>query len=189
MNTTQQPGIKRLIWLILGGLILVAGAAIYLQSSFGISVGSGPAGPTVDRAAFERVWTTKPVLVIGLGDSVTAGFGARRGYSYFDRLIKNPADEFPDLVGCSLSRVLPNLTFTNLAVSGSVSAESCDAQLPQLPVADRNTIGLVVITTGGNDLIHNYGRTPPREYAMYGATLSEALPWITGFAPTRYNHC
>jgi hypothetical protein len=37
------------------------------------------------------------------------------------------------------------------------------------------------MTTGGNDLIHNYGRSPPREGAMYGATLDQARPWIDGF--------
>src|ERR1035438_7366059 len=37
------------------------------------------------------------------------------------------------------------------------------------------------MTAGGNDLIHNYGRTPPREEAMYGATFDEAKPWISDF--------
>jgi hypothetical protein len=51
----------------------------------------------------------------------------------------------------------------------------------RLDVRDPDTLGLVVITTGGNDLIHDYGRTPPREGAMYGATLEEARPWIDNF--------
>ena len=54
--------------------------------------------------------------------------------------------------------------------------------LPLLAPADARTLGFVVITTGGNDLIHNYGRTPPREQAMYGATWDEAKPWIEEFA-------
>jgi hypothetical protein len=41
--------------------------------------------------------------------------------------------------------------------------------------------GVVVITTGGNDVIHDYGRTPPRDGAMYGATLEQAKPWIEAF--------
>ena len=44
-----------------------------------------------------------------------------------------------------------------------------------------DTFGLVVMTTGGNDLIHGYGRSPPREGAMYGATLEQARPWIENF--------
>ncbi len=43
------------------------------------------------------------------------------------------------------------------------------------------TLGFVVITTGGNDLIHNYGRTPPRKQAMYGATMEQATPWVEQF--------
>jgi hypothetical protein len=38
-----------------------------------------------------------------------------------------------------------------------------------------------VITTGGNDLIHDYGRTKPREGAMFGATRAEAAPWVENF--------
>lgn len=37
------------------------------------------------------------------------------------------------------------------------------------------------MTSGGNDLIHSYGRAAPRECAMYGATLAEAEPWIKAF--------
>ena len=53
-----------------------------------------------------------------------------------------------------------------------------DRLLPQ----DADTFGLVVITTGGNDLIHDYGRSPPREGAMYGATAEQARPGSTTFA-------
>src|SRR5690606_37667283 len=41
--------------------------------------------------------------------------------------------------------------------------------------------GLVVLTTGGNDLIHSYGMRPPRDGAMYGATLEQAGPWTEAF--------
>jgi hypothetical protein len=37
------------------------------------------------------------------------------------------------------------------------------------------------MTSGGNDLIHWYGRTPPREGAMYGATFEQAQPWIASY--------
>ena len=83
--------------------------------------------------------------------------------------------------GICLEAVLPNLSFTNLAVSGSTSIEHVEKQLPKLGVATSNVLGVVVLTTGGNDLIHNYGRTPPREEAMYGAKWEEAKPWIVAF--------
>jgi lysophospholipase L1-like esterase len=120
-------------------------------------------------------------MLVGMGDSITAGFGARRGYGYFDLLVSNPPDESPEMKGICLSAVLTNLIVTNLSVSGSISHELAESQLRQLPRASTDTIGWVVITTGGNDLIHNYGRTPPREQAMYGATWEQAEPWIEKF--------
>jgi hypothetical protein len=44
-----------------------------------------------------------------------------------------------------------------------------------------DVFGLIVMTSGGNDLIHWYGRSPPHEGAMYGATLEQARPWIDNF--------
>ncbi len=135
----------------------------------------------VSHDAFTQTWTTQPVLFVGLGDSVTAGFGARRGYSYFDRLARNPDDESADMRGTCLSKVLPNLVTRNLAVSGSTSLHLLEKQLPHLEVQPTNTLGLVVITTGGNDLIHDYGRNAPHEGAMFGASWEQAQPWIANF--------
>jgi lysophospholipase L1-like esterase len=170
------------LWAWLGfGIATIAATGLYLHFKYSRAIGSGPAGPTVSGQAFAGAWTTKPVLLVGLGDSVTAGFGARKGYSYFDLLEKNASDDFSDIKGRSLSIVFPNLRSTNLSVSGSTSFESLEAQLPRLATADAQTLGWVVITTGGNDLIHNYGRTPPRPQAMYGASWDQARPWIEDF--------
>jgi lysophospholipase L1-like esterase len=173
---------RRLLAILATGAALLGVVGLYLYLTFSLPVGEGPAGPTVPQAAFARPWTTRPVLLVGLGDSVTAGFGARRGYAYFDRVMANPPDEFPGMKGLCLSAVFPNLRATNLSVSGSVSAEHAQNQFPRVPRADAQTLGWVVITTGGNDLIHNYGRTPPRNQAMYGATLAQAGPWIEEFS-------
>jgi lysophospholipase L1-like esterase len=173
---------RRSLWLLLLiGALLIGGAAGFLYFTYRPSVGSGPAGPVVDRQQFTRIWTTNKVLVVGLGDSVTAGFGARKGYGYFDRLLANPPDEFPEMSGVNLRAVMPNLAATNLSISGSTSGEVPHSQLLRLPQAESNVLGIVVITTGGNDLIHNYGRTAPREQAMYGATMAEGLPWVAEF--------
>jgi lysophospholipase L1-like esterase len=118
---------------------------------------------------------------LGIGDSVTAGFGARRGYGYFDRLAANPADEFPEMQGISLKAVLPNLRTLNLAISGSTSLDHLDVIRERLEKQALDTFGLVVMTSGGNDLIHSYGQRPPREGAMYGATLAQARPWIAAY--------
>jgi lysophospholipase L1-like esterase len=145
-------------------------------------VGSGPAGPAVSRERFRSVWTRRPVLLVGIGDSITAGFGASdRAHSYFGRLATNPRDEFPEMKGICLKTVLPNLRTLNLAAHGSDSADHLKRQIPRLPEASKETLGIVVMTSGGNDLIHDYGRSAPRECAMYGATLAQARPWIANY--------
>jgi lysophospholipase L1-like esterase len=173
---------KRILLVLLTGVGLIVLAAGGLFFRFARPTGSGPAGPAVDRTAFSSPWTNRRVLLVGLGDSVTAGFGARRGYSYFDRLAANPADEFPDLHGTCLAAVLPNLQYTNLAVSATTSSELLRRELNRLPIKDPEVFGLIVLTTGGNDIIHDYGRLPPREEAMYGATVEQAKPWAEHFA-------
>lgn len=172
---------KRIILLLLVGLLVIGGAAAYLFFQFARPVGNSGAGPMVAHDAFSNLWTSRQIMLVGLGDSVTAGFGARRGYPYFDRLIKNPGDEFPEMKGISLTIVFPNLQFANLAISGSTSSEVPLRQLNSLRTNGPNVMGIVVMTTGGNDVIHNYGRTPPREEAMYGASAQEAKPWVEGF--------
>ena len=173
---------KRIGLILSFGLILIGGAAAALYFQSARPIGGGPAGPPVVRASFAQPWSRRPVLLVGLGDSVTAGFGARNGYSYFDRLVKNPADEFPELDHLCLSTVLPKLVATNLAVSGSTSSEVIARQLASFPTNDPSVRGIIVMTTGGNDIIHNYGRTSPREEAMYGATWDQARPWVENYA-------
>jgi lysophospholipase L1-like esterase len=121
------------------------------------------------------------VLLVGLGDSVTAGYGASPAHGYFDRLVGNPSDEFDDMKGVCLGTVFPNLKARNLSISGSTSLEHLDIQISRMEKAAPDTLGLVVMTTGGNDLIHDYGRSPPCEGAMYGATLDQAKPWVERF--------
>ncbi len=145
--------------------------------------GDGPVAIPVSADQFRVRWTDRPVLLVGVGDSVTAGFGARKGRSYFDRLAgPSEPDEFPEMVGLNLRAVLPNLRITNLSVSGSTSLQHVRQQLPRLGLQPAETLGLVVLTTGGNDLIHNYGRTEPAEGALFGATVAQAAPWVTNFA-------
>ncbi|TAK98169.1 MAG: SGNH/GDSL hydrolase family protein [Verrucomicrobia bacterium] len=163
------------------GIALAAAVLGYKRFWFDRPVGHGPAGPIMDQNLFSRPWTERPVLLVGLGDSVTAGFGATRGHCYFDRLVKNPPDEFPDMTGKCLSVVMPGLQATNLSISGSTSLEHLEKELPRLTMMPSNVLGVIVITTGGNDLIHNYGRTPPREQAMYGASFEQAKAWIANF--------
>jgi hypothetical protein len=171
----------RLVVLAFVGALVVAGALVYRHYWLARPVGEGPAGPTVPRKPFRKPWTTRPILLLGIGDSITRGFGATEGHGYFDMLVANPSDERPDLADINLSMVFPNLQAENLAVSGSTSLQHIDVIRERLEARPADTLGIVVMTTGGNDLIHNYGRTPPREGAMYGATFNQAKPWIANF--------
>ncbi len=143
--------------------------------------GKGPAGPDVPKEPFQKIWSVQKVLLLGIGDSITDGYGARDGYSYFDRLIKNPPDDTPEMTGKNLSLVFPNLKFLNIAVSGSTSFDHIK-KVQAFQKQPDNVLGIVVMTTGGNDLIHNYGKRPPQEDAMYGATFEQAKPWIDNFS-------
>lgn len=156
-------------------------AAAYVHFYLYLPMGSGPAGPAVEPEPFASVWTKRKILLVGIGDSVTAGLGSSPGKSYFKRLEQNPRDEFADMQGRSLSRVLPNLQTLNIAISGSTSLNHLDHIEHKLPAQDHDVFGLIAMTTGGNDLIHWYGRSPPREGAMYGATLTQAQPWIANY--------
>jgi lysophospholipase L1-like esterase len=164
-----------------GLLMLLMLALVLLYAVYAKPIGSGPAGPNVPREAFAKPWTKHKVLLLGLGDSVTAGFGVDRSLSYFGRMVQNPEKEFDDMKGICLSAVLPNLRTKNMASSGSTSIQHLDKIRESLEKQDPDTFGLVVMTTGGNDLIHDYGRSPPREGAMYGATVEQAKPWIENF--------
>ncbi|MCL2347812.1 MAG: SGNH/GDSL hydrolase family protein [Planctomycetaceae bacterium] len=169
-------------------LLAVLGIAIgFCATCFAVAlyrpVGSGPAGPKVEREPFASVWSEEPVLLLGIGDSVTAGFGVPAAYGYVNRLADNPPDEFPEMQGVCLRKVWPKLEVKNIAVSGSTSLQhesylNDDERFPKQP---ENVFGIVVMTTGGNDIIHNYGQSPPKEGAMYGASIEQATPWIENF--------
>ncbi|HTI52245.1 MAG TPA: SGNH/GDSL hydrolase family protein [Planctomycetaceae bacterium] len=176
----RPPGLRarRLMVLAILGTSFVGGGILYRHYWFTRPIGSGPAGPKVPAEPFREIWSERPVLLVGIGDSITAGFGATSKHGYFDRLVANPDDEFPDMQGRCLSRVLPNLKVRNLALSGSNSIECLEILVPRLEPQDPETFGIIVMTVGGNDLIHDYGRTPPRDGAMYGATFFEAFPMV-----------
>jgi lysophospholipase L1-like esterase len=181
VGSTRRPRtLRRLGILVLVGILALAGVQAYRCYWLARPVGEGPAGPPLPREPFASRWSDRRVLLLGVGDSITFGFGTSNAHSYFVRMAVNPEDEFPDVEGISLGAVLPNLRLKNIAESGSTSIRHAKI-LEEFEKQDPEVFGLVVMTTGGNDLIHDYGRSPPREGAMYGATLEQALPWIESF--------
>ncbi len=187
MSNTTNRSPRRTITLLLVGALVVGGSLAYLRYFatfrfwFPPPVGDGPAGPAVAREPFQSTWTDRPVVLLGLGDSVTAGFGADPGLSYFERLVQNPPGEFEDMKGVCLGAVFPQFRPMNISLSGSTSLEHWSEQIEPLETFPPGTYGIVVMTTGGNDLIHWYGRGEPKEGAMYGATMEQARPWIENF--------
>lgn len=162
--------------------IIIPGVLGYIEFKLARPVGTGPAGPAVNPATFDKLWTDRSVQVIGLGDSITAGLGANSpSHTFFNRTLRNPRDEFPEMEGVCLTAVLPNLESENFAISGSESCLHEEIIAETVPAYPPEIFGIVLMTSGGNDLIHSYGRSPPRECAMYGATLDQAQPWIESF--------
>ncbi len=74
----------RLIVLAGLGLLCTFASLAYIQFYIARPIGSGPAGPSVSREPFDKPWTDRQVLLLGIGDSVTAGLGAKNpSHSYF----------------------------------------------------------------------------------------------------------
>lgn len=114
----------RLRNVIVIGVILCTGMYAYVHFTYARPIGEGPAGPAVAAKPFESIWSEQHVELVAIGDSITAGLGAKSiEHSYVNRLLDNPQDEFPDMRGKCPRRVLPNLTVENLAVSGSTSLQ------------------------------------------------------------------
>lgn len=174
---------RRRLWALLSLALMTLLVVLYVREyKFARPIGTGPAGPQVSPEPFQSIWSDAGVHILGLGDSITAGLGADSiSHRYFNRIIHNPQDEFEDMNGLCLSTVLPHLTHENLAISGSESQLHLDVIKDQVIEQPDDIFGIVMMTSGGNDLIHMYGRSPPRECAMYGATLEQAEPWINRY--------
>jgi lysophospholipase L1-like esterase len=140
-------------------------------------MGSGPAGPAVPSEPFGKIWTEQKAVLVGIGDSITNGFGAPGELRYFELLQTNNNDNYPDMEGKDLCSVLPNLTAYNYSEDYTVTREHFERQLPRVKTFGKDVFGIVVITSGGNDLIHDYGRTPPCDGAMYGCTYRQGVVW------------
>lgn len=121
--------------------------------------------------------------VVGFGDSVTAGYCASPGRDYFSLLIDNDDAAYPGYTGRDLDSHFTTVTASNYAISGSTSCDYSSSELLWWLSwdPDLQSPGILVITLGGNDLLHNYGHTPPAECAAFGASYDEARGWAKRF--------
>lgn len=163
-------------------LSIVAGAFLFVYHFWLVwPMGTGPAGPSVPKERFSTVWSEREVILLGIGDNITNGYGAPQGKSFFDLLCANPPDEYPDMQGICLKSVLPKLKCFNVSISGTNSIQHAKVEVESLQAFPKEIFGIVVMTTGGYDLNHWHGKKIPEEGAVYGATLEQAKPWITNF--------
>ncbi len=173
---------RRLGLICAAGALLLGAAWIWKRYFLVHDMGEGPAGPPIALDSFHQTWRDGPVVLLGLGDSVTDGYGSSPGHSFFQLLADPPGDEFSDMKGRNLTVAFPRMKTINKAISGSTSSTVVENELIHLRPFTADVVGVVVLSTGGNDLIHNYGRTPPQPEAMYGATWNQAKPWIADYA-------
>ena len=130
---------KRLWWLIAIAVLLLIGVPFYIEYFLARPAGSGPAGPAVAKSSFQKSWSDRSVQVIGVGDSITAGLGAKSpSHTFFNRILNNPRDEYTDMAGVCLSSVLSNLTSENYAISGSESSTHREVIDETIPVFDED---------------------------------------------------
>src|SRR5262245_32475768 len=90
---------RRLVRLVALGFAAIGGAPSCRHLGYARPAGHGPAGPAVPAERFEDehgTWSDREVLLLGIGDSVTAGFGASPGMGYFDRVVSNSKNECLD---------------------------------------------------------------------------------------------
>lgn len=172
---------ERLMLVLVVAALAALAAVHHARSRRMPSAGSGPAGPPVPAGPFQRVWHDGEVVLLGVGDSITRGFGASPGRSAFELLVRNDDEAIPDMAGRDLRSAFPRLRADNRAVNYSTSVEHVARHVPRIPRFGEGVRGVVVITSGGNDLLHPYGRKPPEDGAAYGCSLDQATLWQTTF--------
>ena len=180
-KTTKKPKSMKIIGLFMACFVIAALIVtgilyfnVYLPQS------KGPAGSDVPAEPFKHIWSEKKVLLLGIGDDITSDSGVKEGFSYFQRLVRNPSGDSRDMPGKNLSSVFPNLTNTNTASSWSTSINHLEG-LTMARIYPQDVYGIIVITTGLNELLHSYGKESPNERAMYGVTVEQAVPWMDNF--------
>ncbi|OGQ89042.1 MAG: hypothetical protein A2289_18685 [Deltaproteobacteria bacterium RIFOXYA12_FULL_58_15] len=123
------------------------------------------------------------IHIIGFGDSVTDGFCATSGLSFFELLIQNNNGIYPQWRGRDLRSHFASVTSNNQAISGSASCDYSTSDITYVLQQDPHTWKptVVVITLGGNDLIHNYNCSSPGECHAFCSSLAAATSWADNY--------
>ena len=133
---------------------------------------------------FSPAYSDQKLHVVGFGDSVTAGFCAYTGYAYVDLLVDNKNEDYPGYTKRDLKYHFGEVVLNNEAISGSTScnytASAIRTALRNVSVADVDRTA-VLVTLGGNDLIHDYGCANPRECAAYCSDYNQAVSYAANY--------
>ncbi len=163
-----QIRIRFLIPLFLVSFLVFIGYNYYY-----LPEGGGSSGYEVNAKPFTKIWSNKKIVLVGMGDSIVTGFGSgHKKNSFFEMITDNPEDDYPDIKNINLRKAFPNLEKINLAENSTASGDHI-LQVDNLEVQSSNVYGIVILSTGGIDLIHDYGNSPPQDEAIYGANLEE----------------
>jgi lysophospholipase L1-like esterase len=94
---------------------------------------------------------------VALGDSMLIDYYAGGpGWGAASLLYKNLDDAYPDWRGKDLATLYPGIGFYNLTSDGATTDTVFNWQLPKVPTGE-NQATIIIITVGGNDLLHHYG--------------------------------
>jgi lysophospholipase L1-like esterase len=114
---------------------------------------------------------------------VSTGYCASAKHSYVEMLVNNDDAKYPDYAGKDLAHHFIATAVENIALAGSTScdfsASDIHSQLTSLAPEVAQTI--VVITLGGNDLIHPYSCGTPHDCSEYCSSLSQATPFAANY--------
>lgn len=162
-------------WQFILILVLIIGPLVGAYFYYRLPTGDGLSQIDVPDAPFNREWSKRKILLLGMGDSIVTGFGASgKKFGFFEMLTDNPYQDYPDMNNKTLRRVFSQIEKKNIAENSTTSGDHI-RQIELLPKQPEEVFGIVVISTGGIDLIHDYGRSAPRDEAIYGAT-REKIP-------------
>ncbi len=94
---------------------------------------------------------------VALGDSMIIDYYAGGpGWGTASLLYKNLDDVYPDWKGKDLATLYPGIKFYNLTSDGATTNTVLSWQLSKAPTGE-NQPTIVILTVGGNDLLHHYG--------------------------------
>jgi lysophospholipase L1-like esterase len=156
----------------IGGGDAMAGGGSAAGGGSGDGGGTAAGGGTVGGVA----------QVIAFGDSVSTSYCASAKHGYVDMIVNNDDTKYPDYAGKDLAHHFIGVATKNIALAGTTSCDfaTSDIHTDLAGLPDVNQT-IIVITLGGNDLIHPYTCGTPHDCQEYCSTLAQATPFSANY--------